>query len=179
MPLPSFLQFAGTPATGYAKADLGKRFGAAAIDSGIAWIAALLLATVGAVFGARMAFYGIGLLLGAVYVLVRDGLGYAFMDRRSIGKKLLKLRPVRLDGGAVDRGASIRRNATLAAGGAALGLSYLMGGLELFFLAGLFWYLSWLTGLLGLAEAVLVIVDKDGRRIGDRQANTQVIESEA
>ena len=33
------------------------------------------------------------------------------------------------------------------------------------------------VGLLGLVEAILVIVDADGRRIGDKTGGTQVIEA--
>ena len=156
--------------TPYAKADLGKRLGALIIDGLIGGVAAWLLG----MGGIRM--YGLGLLLAGAYYLVRDGLEFDFMDHRSIGKKVLKLRPVRLDGGAMDLEASVRRNWTLALSTLILGLSYLVGGWGGFFLLT---GLAGLAGLLSLVEAILVITDKDGRRIGDKMANTQVIASEA
>ena len=160
-------------ATPYAKADLVKRFGAALVDGLLANIVALVFA-----FGGRGLTYGVGLLLAAGYILVRDGLEFDFMARRSIGKKLLKLRPVRLDGGLMDVNASIRRNWTLALGTIVWGLGYIFGGLALYLIAGFIAFIAWLASLLGLAEGVLVLVDSEGRRIGDKMADTQVIESD-
>lgn len=84
----------------------------------------------------------------------------------------MKLRPVRLDGGAMDMETSVRRNWTLALGSALSGLSYFIGGWGGFFLLTA---LAGLAGLLALVECILVISDADGRRIGDKQANTQVV----
>lgn len=58
----------------------------------------------------------IGGLVGIAYVLARDGLAFEFMDGRSIGKKLMKLRPVRLDGLPMDLPTSFRRNWPLSLG---------------------------------------------------------------
>lgn len=58
----------------------------------------------------------IGSLLGFAYILTRDGFSFEFMDGRSLGKKLMKLRPVRDDGGVMDITTSIKRNWTLALG---------------------------------------------------------------
>ena len=66
------------------KADTGKRIVAAVIDC----IVAAILNAVPAIGG----------LVAAAYWLLRDGLDISFMDRRSIGKKVMKLRPIRLDG---------------------------------------------------------------------------------
>lgn len=132
----------------------------AGVGAGVFWIG-----------GFRM--YGIGLLLGAAYILVRDGLELDFMDNRSIGKKIMKLRPQRLDGKPMDIETSVRRNWTLALSMAISGLSYLIGGWGgLFFLSAL----AGLAGLLGLAEAILVLTDNEGRRIGDKMAETKVVE---
>jgi uncharacterized RDD family membrane protein YckC len=54
--------------------------------------------------------------VGIAYALLRDGLTYDFMDGRSIGKKLMKLRPVRHDGSPMDMATSARRNWPLAFG---------------------------------------------------------------
>ena len=58
----------------------------------------------------------IGGLVGIAYVLTRDGLAFEFMDGRSIGKKLMKLRPVRLDGQPMDVRTSVMRNWPLTLG---------------------------------------------------------------
>ena len=155
------------PAATKAKADLGKRFVAVLLDGLIAGIGAAVFM----VGGFRL--YGIGLLLGAAYILVRDGLDLDFMDNRSIGKKIMKLRPQRLDGQPMDIETSVRRNWTLALGTAISGLSYLIGGLGGFFVLSA---LAGLAGLLGLAEAILVLTDNEGRRIGDKMAETKVVE---
>ena len=89
---------------------------------------------------------GIGGLLGVGYLLLRDGLPVDFAEGRSVGKQLLGLRPVRADGMPMDPVASLKRNWTF------------------------------LVPFLGLVEAVLVLVDKEGRRIGDRVADTTVEE---
>jgi uncharacterized RDD family membrane protein YckC len=173
-PVPPFsAPGAATGATTYAKADLGRRFGAALIDGIIASVVAYVLG-IGGTF-----LYGIGQFVGGAYMLVRDGLEYDFMDRRSIGKKLMKLRPIRLDGGSMDINASIRRNWPLALGYFLGGLVALAMGAGLWGAGGSLAMLAWVGWLLGLVEAVLVLTDKDGRRLGDKQANTQVINSEA
>ncbi|MDX1419302.1 MAG: RDD family protein [Rubricoccaceae bacterium] len=168
---PSAVPGAAVGTTGYAKADLVKRFLAMLIDAVIAWVIALILGIGGTTL------YGVGLLIGAGYILARDGLSLDFADLRSVGKKFIKLRPVRLDGGAMDLNASIRRNWPLALGSVLWGIASMAGGAYMFFLAGLFGILAWLGSLLGLVEGILVIVDQDGRRIGDKVANTQVIET--
>ena len=108
-------------------------------------------------------------------MLLRDGLAYDFMDGRSIGKKVMKLRPVRLDGRPMDIETSIRRNWPLALGNVVGGVIYLIFGW-----AGVFATpLIMIASLVGLVEAILVLTDKDGRRFGDKFANTQVIDAGA
>ena len=153
------------PGTAYAKADLGKRFVAVLIDSIIAWVPYAVFG----MFGIRGG--GLGMLVGAAYILLRDGLAFDFADGRSIGKKLMKLRPLRLDGGPMTMEVSARRNWTLAAGNAFMGAAYLILGWGALFATPI----AMLGGLLGLAEAILVLVDNNGRRIGDKTGNTQVI----
>ncbi|HLT48376.1 MAG TPA: RDD family protein [Rubricoccaceae bacterium] len=162
---------AGT--TSYVKADPAKRFVAALIDFVIAWVVALILSMGGSLF------YGIGQFVAGAYLLVRDGLEYDFMDRRSVGKKIMKLRPVHLDGGVMDVNTSARRNWPLALGYFLGGLVALAMGAGMWTATGSLAMLAWLGWLLVLVEGILVLTDKEGRRIGDKQANTQVIESEA
>jgi len=139
------------------KADLGKRAIAAIIDGVLAGVIGIIPY--------------IGGIIGAVYMALRDGLELEFMDHRSIGKKLMKLRPVRLDGETVDIETSIKRNWMFALGGVIQILLFIP-------------ILGWLFGILislavlviGIMEIVFVLKDEEGRRWGDTIANTKVIE---
>ena len=75
-------------AGGQSRPDLGKRAIAAVIDAVIA-------------FGIGLVPFAGGIAATA-YWLIRDGLDVDFMDHRSIGKKVMKLRPVTLDGQPMD-----------------------------------------------------------------------------
>ncbi len=133
------------------KADLGKRFLAALIDGALAGIVSFVPV--------------IGGLIGAAYMLVRDGLDVDFMDGRSLGKKVMKLRPVRLGGEKIDVGTSVKRNLPFAIGPVIMIIPIL----------------GWLIGpvvalVIGLIESVLVLTDAEGRRVGDKLAETMVVE---
>lgn len=144
-----------------AKPDVGKRFIAYVIDAVIASLLSIVPV--------------LGSLLGAAYILVRDGLEFDFMDGRSVGKKLMKLRPVRDDGGKMDLTTSVMRNWPLALGSLAglVSFSPFLGILALSLL------ISLIGGIVGLVEVYLVITSPDGRRLGDKFAHTQVIEVDA
>ncbi len=139
------------------KADTGKRVVAAVIDC----IVAAILNAVPTIGG----------LVAAAYWLLRDGLDITFMDRRSIGKRVMKLRPVRLDGRPVDIETSARRNWMFALGGIVWFLKYIF-------------ILGWLligpvllaAIVLGIYELYRVITDPQGRRLGDAMAGTKVVE---
>ncbi|WP_038046344.1 RDD family protein [Thermoanaerobaculum aquaticum] len=148
---------ASVPQTAPSKADLGKRFIAAIIDG---------------ILAAGVSFIPIvGGIIGGLYILLRDGLELDFMDRRSIGKKLIKLRPVRLDGQPMDPVTSAKRNLPLAVGAV---------GTIFWIIPFLGWIVAILFGLVGLVigiiELVLVLTDAEGRRMGDKLAGTKVIE---
>lgn len=160
----------GTSSIG--KADLGKRFVAVLIDGLIAGAIGLVLG-----LGGRGLLYGVGTLVGVAYILLRDGMALDFMNGRSIGKKVMKLRPIRLDGGAMDINTSVRRNWPLAVGNLIWGVAAVFGGLGIYLFAGLLAIIAWLGSLLGLVEGILVLTDSEGRRIGDKFAGTKVIES--
>jgi uncharacterized RDD family membrane protein YckC len=140
------------------KADLGKRIVAAVIDG-------VLCAVV-----AWIPF--IGGIVAAAYVLVRDGLELEFADRRSIGKKVMKLRPVRLDGQPMDIGTSVKRNLIFVVGavGAIFAIIPILG-----------WIIAILLGIaalvLGAVELALIVTDPEGRRMGDKMAGTKVVET--
>jgi uncharacterized RDD family membrane protein YckC len=139
---------------GDAKADLGKRAAAVIIDCVIAWVIAIIIPFIGG-------------LIGAAYMLLRDGFEINFMDHRSLGKKLLKLRPITLDGSPVDITVSVKRNWVFAIGPV----------LMIFPVIG--WALGTIVGfIIGLVEIILVLTDEEGRRMGDKLAETKVIEVE-
>jgi uncharacterized RDD family membrane protein YckC len=170
-----------TTDTGYAgtrgKADLGRRFAAYFIDGLVAYIPALIVSFLFALGGFRGAGLGLGLIAGGAYILLRDGLNLDFADGRSIGKKLMKLRAQRLDGGPMTMEASVRRNWPLGAFYVLYGLGALFGGLGVYSIAGLFGIIGWAASLLTIVEAVLVLTDKEGRRLGDKMAETQVFDT--
>jgi uncharacterized RDD family membrane protein YckC len=142
----------GTPG----KADLGKRFVAAIIDLVIAVLIGLIPI--------------IGGLIATAYWLVRDGLEFDFMDRRSVGKKLVKLRPLRLDGQPMDVGTSVRRNWMFGIGGIAQFFAMTIIGIVIAI------PLVVIALLIGIVEIVLVITDPEGRRSGDKTGETRVVE---
>jgi uncharacterized RDD family membrane protein YckC len=121
----------------YAKADLGRRMGAATIDGVLVAILASLYATTGLV---------IYIAVAAAYLLLRDG-----VKGQSIGKFVCGLVVISLERGrpcsVFD---SVRRNALLLLPGANLVAIFL--------------------------EASTVVRDPQGQRLGDRLAQTQVVE---
>jgi uncharacterized RDD family membrane protein YckC len=140
-----------------AKADLGKRFVAALIDGVLAAVVSFIPV--------------VGGIVAAAYMLLRDGLEFDFMDRRSIGKKIMKLRPMRDDGAPMDMETSVKRNLPLCIGyvGSIFVIIPILG-----------WIVAILLGLVGLIvviiEIVLVVTDPEGRRFGDKFGTTKVIE---
>lgn len=139
------------------KADSGKRLIAAIIDG---------------ILAAGVSFIPvIGGIIGGLYILLRDGLDIEFMDKRSIGKKLMKLRPVRLDGQPMDPLTSAKRNLPLSVG--AIGTIFWV-------IPILGWIVAILFGavglVLGIIELIFVLTDPEGRRMGDKLAETKVIE---
>lgn len=111
----------------------------------------------------------LGGLAATGYWLVRDGLDVDFMPHRSLGKKLMGLRPVTLDGHPVDLATSAMRNWPLALGGIVQ---------ILLFIPFVGWLLMLPVALIALAIGVIevVLVFVDGRRIGDRTGGTRVVE---
>ncbi|MEM1115892.1 MAG: RDD family protein [Bacteroidota bacterium] len=152
------------------KADLVKRFLAVLIDGLLAGVVVYVFG----LFGTFMS--GVGTLIGAGYILSRDGLETPYTDGRSFGKKVIGLRAVTLDGSPMTLQTSIRRNWPLAIGSIVSGVGSLVSGLGLGILAWPIIALGGFVGLLGLVEGILVITDDKGRRIGDKSGNTQVVE---
>mgnify|MGYP000072966832 CR=1 FL=1 len=123
----------------------------------------------GVIAGLLSTLFFAGGVLGAAYLVVRDGLTFQFMNQRSIGKHLLGLRVERVDGRSMNVETSVRRNWMWGLGpvGAVVAQVPLFGGL-----------LSAGVGLFGLGvglyEAYRVLTRDDGRRWGDEQAGTEV-----
>ena len=113
----------------------------------------------------------IGGLVATAYWLVRDGLDIEFMDHRSIGKRVMKLRPVSDDGSPVDIMTSVKRNWMFGLGGLVQLFALTFIGLVIAIPLGL------VVFVIGLIEIVLVLTDAQGRRLGDRFAGTHVVET--
>ena len=142
------------------KADLPKRFVATLIDAVIAVVVGMIP--------------WIGGIVAAAYWVLRDGMEFEFMDHRSVGKKVMKLRPVTADGGQMDMMMSVQRNWMFGVGGI---MQFLM------FIPFLGWLLMIPVGLfalvIGIIELIKVVTDEEGRRFGDVWANTKVVEVDA
>jgi uncharacterized RDD family membrane protein YckC len=151
-----------------AKADLGKRFIAAVIDSVIAGVVSTIISSL-----------GIGSLIGGAYILAKDAIMFEILKdpawkNRSIGKKVMRLEVVGPGGSDVDIALSAKRNWPLAIGQLA---SFIIALLGVGGVARSNWStLIGLTGIIGLIEIVLVFTDPQGKRLGDRLADTVVRE---
>ena len=152
-----------------------RRFAAAFLDGSLALLLALIPAalTPGVLKG-RM--FGVGLLLGAAYLLLRDGLPYGEWGARSLGKRWLGIRPYLPRGGELGWAVSARRNVTVGVAALVPALMFLVGGYKLIPFGGL---IIWVSVAVLAAEAALVAIDPVGRRLGDRIAGTRVTEARA
>ena len=114
----------------------------------------------------------LGGIVAAAYWVVRDGLDVDFMKHRSLGKKVMKLNVVRLDGKPMDLETSVKRNWMFGFGAISSILIYIPVLGWILILVG-----SLLALCIGLYECYKVLTDKEGRRWGDELAGTKVIES--
>ncbi len=157
-----------------------RRFAAAFLDGLLALTIALTPAAIAGATGGsgpvQGRVFGVGLLLGTAYLLLRDAIPYAEWGARSLAKRWLGVRPYDIDGGEVDWRTSARRNATVAAAFGIPAVTYAIGGHR-----GLPFgeTLLYVAVLLALVEGVLVLVDREGARLGDRWAGTRVTEARA
>lgn len=139
----------------YEKADLAKRIIAAIID-GLIGVVPTFIPVIGAI-------------AGAAYILTKDAIPYIIAKDeewkgKSVGKKLMDLKVVELSGQEVDIATSCKRNITIALG-SILAVVPILGWLAAAVVAP----------IIGIIECILVLVDDKGRRIGDKIADTQVI----
>src|SRR6056297_1970124 len=137
------------------KAEVFTRILAFMIDVRIAWIP-FFIPFIGAVFG-------------SLYLLFRDGIMYKITKNddwknKSIGKKILNIEIKSLEGKDIDLTTSAKRNLPLTIGN---------------FIA-IIPVIGWVIGptlalILAVIELIIFLTDEDGRRLGDKWANTQVI----
>jgi uncharacterized RDD family membrane protein YckC len=101
----------------------------------------------------------VGFLSGLTYILIADG----FAGGKSIGKRLVGLQTVRVDGlEAAGFRESIIRNLPLGGAQVAYAIPYI----------------GWLASLAILAfESFLIIGNEQGRRLGDEVARTHVLDA--
>lgn len=152
-----------------------RRFAAAFLDMAIAMTFALVPAAL-TQGPAQGRVFGSGLLVGAVYLLFRDGIPFAEWGARSLAKRWLGIRPYPISGEPMTWMISVRRNATIAACFGIPAVVYLIGGHK-----GVP-FGDWIilaTLLVVAGEAALVAIDPIGRRIGDRLARTRILEARA
>ena len=152
-----------------------RRYAAALLDATIALTLALTPAafTPGVLKG-RM--FGVGLLLGALYLFARDGIPYAEWGARSLGKRWLGIRPYQIGQLPLTWTSSLRRNATVGGAMVVGSLLYLAGGYRGIPFGD---YVLYAAIAVVAVEALLVAVDPVGRRLGDRLAGTRVVEARA
>lgn len=113
-----------------------------------------------------------GTLVGAAYLVARDGVEVGPLHFRSVGKYVMGLGLVRLDGRPVSLETSVQRNwmlGVLFASGLFVVVPIVGGAL-----ASLLSFLG--LGLL-LFEVYNVLSNPAGRRWGDRLGNTKVVEA--
>lgn len=140
------------------KADVFRRIVAYLIDIVIAMTLALITAAL---------MPPLAPLASALYLLFKDGLMFAVTKQdawknRSPGKRLLNLEIVSESGATIDLFLSAKRNLSLVVG-ALLELTILASAI-----AGI------AGAVIGLIELYLIVTDRDGRRLGDQWAQTQV-----
>ncbi len=130
------------------KASVLKRVMARIVDLLVAWALALFLPPV-------------GIMLGLVYLAVADGL----QRGQSLGKMVFGLDVIKKDGLPCDLKASLYRNLPFI-------LFFLFAAIPV-----LGWILLVIVGLpLLIIEVWLVAVDERGERLGDRIADTHVVD---
>jgi uncharacterized RDD family membrane protein YckC len=135
--------------------------------------ARLLAGLIDFVIGAFLAAVPVlGPLAAAAYWLVRDGLEVEFMNHRSIGKAIMKTRPVRPDGTYTSIDDSIRRNWMFAPAAVVPFLFY--SGMGIFLVPSMLLLVMIITGV----EIFLIVTDPLRQRLGDKVADTVVVEVE-
>jgi len=140
----------------YPKASLGKRFVAYLIDSVLVVFVSVIPI--------------LGPMIGATYLLLRDGFNFGFMRYKSLGKSIMKLEVVAFDkeNKQSDFNVSLNRNWILALP-SVIAIVPAIGTI-----------IGMVVGVIVIiTEGIKVMADTSGCRFGDGFANTQVILSPA
>lgn len=138
------------------KADIGKRVVAAIIDVIISYVIGLIIPLVGG-------------LIGAAYMALRDGFTFEPFVGQSLGKKLLNLKAVVVDTrGNCDYVTSIKRNLPFI-----IPMIFMVVPVVGWVIGSILWVVALII------EIILVITDENGDRLGDKIADTRVIEIKA
>ncbi len=139
-------------------AELAPRIVAALIDALIGWVVVVIPI--------------LGAIVSVLYLLLKDGIMFQLLKtdewkNKSIGKKIMNIEVETADGSPVDLALSAKRNIPLSIGS---------------FLA-IIPVIGWIFGpivamVVAVIEIVLVLTDSERRRLGDKWANTRVVQSE-
>lgn len=139
-------------------AELAPRIVAALIDALIGWVVVVIPI--------------LGGIVSVLYLLLKDGIMFQLLKtdewkNKSIGKKIMNIEVETADGSPVDLALSAKRNIPLSIGS---------------FLA-IIPVIGWIFGpmvamIFAVIEIVLVLTDSERRRLGDKWANTRVVQSE-
>ena len=130
----------------YPKVEISTRIIAAVIDGALSWLVGFIPI--------------IGPIIGAAYMLIKDGL----FEGQSLGKKVMKIQVVSGEGGLADFMVSVRRNAIFAIPIVVMIIPLL--GLILAPIISL---------VVVIIEVMKVVNDPKGIRLGDTWAGTQVV----
>lgn len=133
----------------FTKASILKRIGAAVVD--------------GVIAGAASMIPVVGWLVAIAYSLAKDGI----FEGASIGKKLLKLKVKTMDGGQADYVVSAKRNAIFAIPNVFM-IIPLLGAV----------IAAPIALIIAVVETVFVFTNPLGRRMGDKFANSVVVDEE-
>jgi uncharacterized RDD family membrane protein YckC len=152
------------------KAHPGRRIVGGLIDGAIALaIGGVVTGVLYAVVGETSFASRVGALAAGLVLLVRDGVPLLEAEYRSLGKHLMRLRPVSSEGTCVGLAESAARNLTLSLAP----LSWaLLGFMSLGVAVSAVIAIS--VTLLVALEVAFVVLHPQGRRIGDHLAGTTV-----
>jgi len=136
----------------YPKADLIRRFVAYLIDSVLVAILSIIPV--------------LGPIVGATYILLRDGFDFGFMRYKSLGKSIMKLEVVAFgkENKQSDFNISLNRNWVLTLAPVISIVPVIGTAIGVF-----------VGVIVVLTEGIKIIIDSNGRRFGDGFANTQVV----
>ena len=133
----------------YPKVDVGNRVIAALIDGVMSYVIGFIPV--------------IGAIIGAAYMLLKDGL----FEGQSVGKKVMKLQVLTEQGVKADFAVSAKRNAIFAV------------PVAIMIIPVLGWIIAPILSLVILiVEFMKIMNEPKGRRLGDTWAGTQVIKME-